>query len=161
MAKLTVEPTKAQYKIFDTIVSWPIIRILKPIYEWKRSFWIYCVLGFVSVVVDFIFTYILEKILPFSATLYTTVAFLASTLISFVLFRYLYFDRTNNSFQNELIKFIPTRIFTFLISEASILIFVDILEANIWIVKSILIPVTAITNYLTSKAFVFKDKKTA
>ncbi len=159
MAKLTVEPTKPQYKIFDTIVSWPIIRILKPIYEWKRSFWIYCFLGFLSVVIDFVITYILENLIPYSATLNTTIAFLASTLVSFVLFRYFYFDRTHNSFLNELLKFIPTRIFTFVLSELSIFIFVDTLKVNIWIVKSILIPVTAITNYFTSKIFVFRDKK--
>lgn len=159
MNKLSVEPTKPQYKIFDTIVSWPVIRILKPIYEWKRSFWIYCVLGFVSVVADWVITYLIEKFLPVSATVNTIIAFLVSTIISFVLFRYFYFDRTNNTFLNEFVKFVPTRIFTLLLSALIVFVFVDLLKINLWIIKAILIPVTAITNYFTSKIFVFKDKK--
>lgn len=155
---LKVEPTKPQYKIFDDIVSLPIIRILKPIYEWKRSFWIYCFLGFLSVVSDFAVTALLEPFISFK-TLSTAIAFAVSTVFSFVMFRYFYFDRTNNSFINELFKFIPTRLFTFFLGEFCIFLFVDTLKYNLWIVKVILIPVTAFLNYLTSKVFVFKDKK--
>lgn len=154
----TVEPTKPQYKIFDTIVSWPIIRLLKPLYEWKRSFWIYCVLGFLSVVTDFITSAIFKQFIS-SATIVTAIAFVVSTFAAFVMFRYLYFDRTNNSFINELIKFIPTRMFTFFFGEIVMLLFVDLWKFNFWIIKVILIPVTAILNYITSKVFVFKDKK--
>ena len=42
------ENSKPQFAIFDWIVSLPVIRILKPLYEWKKSFWIYCFLGFLS-----------------------------------------------------------------------------------------------------------------
>ena len=101
----TKEPTKPQYAIFDWIVDLPVIRLLKPLYEWKRSFWIYCFLGFLSVVVDFVVSWIFKKFID-SATLVTAIAFAFSTFASFVMFRYLYFDRTNNSFLNELFKFI-------------------------------------------------------
>ena len=152
----TVEPTKPQYKIFDTIVSLPIIRILKPLYEWKRSFWIYCVIGFLSVLSDFGVAAIVKPFVSL-ATLITVVSFSVSTLLSFIMFRYLYFDRTNNSFINELAKFIPSRLFTFFLGEAIMLIFVDILHYNFWLIKVIEIPVTAGLNYLTSRFFVFKD----
>lgn len=154
----TVEPTKPQYKIFDTIVSWPVIRLLKPLYEWKRSFWIYCVLGFMSVVADFITSAIFKQFIS-SATIVTAIAFAVSTFASFVMFRYLYFDRTNNSFLNELFKFIPTRLFTFFFGEIVMFLFVDTWNFNFWLIKVVLIPVTAVLNYITSKIFVFKDKK--
>lgn len=155
---LKVEPTKPQYKIFDDIVSLPVIRLLKPIYEWKRSFWIYCVIGFLSVVSDFVTAALVKPFIPL-ATLITVVSFSVSTVLSFVMFRYLYFDRTNNSFFNEFSKFVPSRLFTFFLGEAIMLIFVDILKYNFWIVKVVEIPVTASLNYLTSKFFVFKEKK--
>lgn len=157
MSKLfkTVEPTKPQYKVFDTIVSWPIIRLLKPLYEWKRSFWIYCVLGFLSVVADFLASAIFKPFIP-SATIVTAIAFAISTFVSFIMFRYLYFDRTTNSFMNELFKFVPTRLFTFVLGEVVMFLFVDTWRFNFWIVKIILIPVTAVLNYITSKVFVFK-----
>ncbi|MBQ1287400.1 MAG: GtrA family protein, partial [Erysipelotrichaceae bacterium] len=82
-----------------------------------------------------------------------------STLISFVLFRYFYFDQTNNSFFNELVKFASARIFTLGVEELSILVFVDILGLDLKIVKLVLIPVTAILNYFISKIFVFKNKE--
>ena len=104
--------TKPQYAPFDWIMSLPVIRIFAPIYEWNRGFWIYCFLGFMSVVADFVTSAIIKPFIP-SATLITAIAFAVSTLASFVMFRYLYFDRTNNSFINELLKFIPTRLFTF------------------------------------------------
>ena len=153
-----ISETKPQYAPFDWIVSLPVIRIVKPIYEWNRGFWIYCFLGFLSVVSDWIASAILKPLIPF-ATIVTALAFMVSTFASFVMFRYLYFDRTNNSFFNELIKFVPTRLFTFFLSEIGMFLFVDLWKYNFWIVKALLIPITAALNYITSKLFVFKDKK--
>lgn len=153
-----ISPTKPQYAPFDWIVSLPIIRILKPIYEWNRGFWIYCFLGFMSVVTDFVASYLLKPFIS-SATIVTAIAFMISTFASFVMFRYLYFDRTSNSFMNEFFKFVPTRLFTFFLGEIVMFLFVDTWKFNFWIVKVVLIPVTAILNYITSKVFVFKEKK--
>lgn len=148
--------TKPQYKIFDTIVSWKIFSFVKPLYEWNRGFWIYCFLGFLSTAIDFVLSLLLAKVFVRSATIATTIAWIVSTFVSFVLFRYFYFDRTDNTFMNEFIKFVPTRLFTMGVSEISILFFVDILGASLILVKLVLIPVTAILNYFTSKLFVFK-----
>ena len=150
---------KPQFAIFDLIVSLPIIRIVKPLYEWKKAFWIYCFLGMISTVSNYIFAVVLTDSFHIYGTISNIIAWLLSTLISFVLFRYLYFDRTNNSFINELIKFASARIFTLGVEELSILIFVDILHIDIKIIKLILIPVTAILNYFISKIFVFKNKE--
>ena len=150
-----VSETKPQYAPFDWIVSLPVIRILKPLYEWNRGFWIYCFLGFMSVVIDFAASWLFKKFIS-SATIVTAIAFAISTLASFVMFRYLYFDRTNNTFMNELLKFIPTRLFTFFFGEAVMFVFVDMMKFNFWLIKCICIPVTAILNYITSKMFVFK-----
>lgn len=151
-----VSETKPQYWLFDKIVDLPVIRILKPLYEWNRGFWIYCFLGFLSVVIDWIVQWIFTKITPNSATIGGAIAWIISTIASFVMFRYFYFDRTNKSFMYELIKFIPTRLFTFFVQEISIYYFVDRINKDLFIVKAILIPVTAILNYITSKVFVFK-----
>lgn len=160
--KLENKETKPQYAPFDWIMSLPVIRLLAPIYEWNRGFWIYCFLGFLSTVIDFVLAWLLVKIIPV-ATIANIISWCASTFASFVMFRYLYFDRTNNTFMNELMKFVPTRLFTLGVSSAGTLILVDILKFNFMLVKVILIPVSAILNYITSKLFVFKDsnKKTA
>lgn len=150
-------PTKPQYAIFDWIVDLPVIRILKPIYAPRRGFWIYCFLGFLSVVVDFLISAIFKKFISVAAVV-TAIAFVFSTLASFVMFRYFYFDRTNNTFISELLKFIPTRIFTFVFGEVAMFLFVDTWHFNFWLIKIILIPVTAILNYFTSKVFVFTNK---
>lgn len=153
-----ISPTKPQYAPFDWIVSLPVIRLLKPIYEWNRGFWIYCFLGFMSVVSDFAASAVFKSFIS-SATIVTAISFAISTLLSFIMFRYLYFDRTSNSFINELFKFIPTRLFTFFLGEIVMFLFVDTWKFNFWIVKVVLIPVTALLNYFTSKVFVFKEKK--
>ena len=153
--KMKKSETKPQYAPFDWIMSLPVIRIFAPIYEWNRGFWIYCFLGFMSVVFDFITSAILKPFIS-SATIITAIAFAVSTFASFTMFRYLYFDRTNNTFMNELLKFIPTRLFTFFFGEVVMLVFVDMMKFDFWIIKVILIPATAIINYFTSKLFVFK-----
>ncbi len=150
---------KPQFAIFDWIVSLPIIRIVKPLYEWKKAFWIYCFLGMLSTIANYVFTIALAETFHLYGTIANVLAWLLSTLISFVLFRYLFFDRTNNSFINELIKFASARIFTLGVEELSILLFADILGFDLRIVKAVLIPVTAILNYFISKLFVFKNKK--
>lgn len=152
---LTKEKTKPQFKIFDTIVSLPVIRLLKPLYEWKRGFWIYCFLGLLSTILDTVLSVVLTKIIP-SGTISNIISWMVSTFASFVLFRYFYFDRTNNSFINEFIKFVPTRLFTLGVSSLAIFVLVDIMNFNMLVIKIILIPVIAILNYLTSKFFVFK-----
>lgn len=153
------ENSKPQFAIFDWIVSLPVIRILKPLYEWKKAFWIYCFLGFISTVSNYIFAIVITETFNIYGTVANTIAWVLSTLISFVLFRYFYFDRTNNSFINELIKFASARLFTLGVETVSVLVFVDILGFDIKIVKAILIPVTAILNYFISKLFVFKNKE--
>lgn len=150
---------KPQFAIFDWIVSLPVIRIVKPLYEWKKAFWIYCFLGFISVVTNFAITIVLVKTFNLYGTVANILAWLASVMISFVLFRYFYFDRTNNSFLNELIKFASARIFTLGVETLSVFVFVDLLKIDIRIIKAILIPVTAILNYFISKIFVFKNKE--
>ncbi len=150
---------KPQFAIFDWIVSLPVIRIVKPLYEWKKAFWIYCFLGFISVVTNFALTIVLVKTFNLYGTVANILAWLASVMISFVLFRYFYFDRTNNSFLNELIKFASARIFTLGVETLSVFVFVDLLKIDIRIIKAILIPVTAILNYFISKIFVFKNKE--
>ena len=151
--------SKPQFAVFDWIVSLPVIRILKPLYEWKKAFWIYCFLGFISTVSNYLLTILFNRTFNLYGTVANTLAWILSTLISFVLFRYFYFDRTNNSFLNELIKFASARIFTLGVETVSVLVFVDILHVDIRIVKLILIPVTAILNYFISKLFVFKNKE--
>lgn len=155
MKKRTVQESKPQYALFDWIVDLPIIRVLKPLYEWKRGFWIYCFLGLLSTLLDTVVSLLLVKVIP-SATVSTVLAWICSTLASFVMFRYFYFDRTNNSFINELLKFVPTRLFTLGFSSLCMFIFVDILDFNFLITKIVLIPITAVLNYITSKLFVFK-----
>ena len=150
---------KPQFAIFDKIVSLPIIRIVKPLYEWKKAFWIYCFLGFISTVSNYLFAVVLADSMKLSGTVANVVAWVLSTLISFVLFRYFYFDRTNNSFLNELVKFASARIFTLLFETLVVFIFVDLLHIDIKIIKAILIPITAILNYFISKLFVVKNKE--
>ena len=52
---------KPQFAIFDWIVSLPIIRIVKPLYEWKKAFWIYCFLGMLSTIANYVFTIALAE----------------------------------------------------------------------------------------------------
>lgn len=157
MEKENKKATKPQYAPFDWIMSLPVLRLLSPIYEWNRGFWIYCFLGFLSTALDFVLSWLLIKIIPVAAVV-NIIGWCLSTLASFVMFRYLYFDRTNNTFINELIKFIPTRLFTLGFGTVVTLVLVDILGVNFLIIKLVLIPVTAILNYITSKLFVFKQK---
>lgn len=149
---------KPQFAVFDWIVSLPVIRIVKPLYEWKKAFWIYCFLGFVSTVSNYVFAILLTQWFGIYASLTNAMAWMLSTFISFVLFRYFYFDRTNNSFINELLKFASARLFTLGVEEVSVLVFVDVMGFDMKIVKLILIPVTAFLNYLISKLFVFRNK---
>ena len=62
----------------------------------------------------------------------------------------------NCFFEGEAVN--EQRIFTLGVETLSILVFVDLMGFDIRIIKLILIPVTALLNYLISKFFVFKNK---
>ena len=149
---------KPQFAIFDKIVSLPVIRIVKPLYEWKKAFWIYCFCGFMSTVSNYLFTIIFVNGLHMYGAVGNAFAWVLSTVVSFCLYRYCYFDRTNNTFINELLKFASGRVVTFGIEEIGVLVLVDLMGMDIRIIKIILIPVTALVNFLISKFFVFRNK---
>ena len=73
---------KPQFAIFDWIVSLPVIRIVKPLYEWKKAFWIYCFLGMISTVSNYIFTIVLNRNFGLYGTVANVIAWLMSTMIS-------------------------------------------------------------------------------
>lgn len=154
---LKPSPTKPQFAPFDKFASLPIIRVIKPVYEWKRGLWIYLFLGITVVVVDTVLSLVLTKVL-INATVANTIAWVLSTFTGFNLFRYFYFDRTNNSYINEMFKFFPTRLVPLAIRAIVVFIFVDKMGVNQLPVKLILVPVEAIINYITSKLIVFKNK---
>jgi len=155
--KLQPSETKKQFAPFDKFMSLPVIRLLKPVYEWKRALWIYLFLGITVVVVDTVLSLVLTKVL-INATIANTIAWVLSTFTGFNLFRYFYFDRTNNKYINEMMKFFPTRLVPLALRALVVYIFVDSMGVPQLPVKLILVPVEAIINYITSKLIVFKNK---
>lgn len=66
---------------------------------------------------------------------------------------------TLKSYQlKKITKFVSTRIATFLVEQAGMLLFIDVLGFNNLIVKAILAVVVTILNYICSKMFIFIHK---
>ena len=149
------------FDFFDKLLTFPIFRLFKPLYKKYEKFWVYCFLGFCSTIINIFFYSFFTSILSIDKLIGNILAWLVGGVLSFAIYRYLYFDKTNNSFINELIKFYTGRLVSLLVEELSVFIFIVKLCYNDILIKVLTKIVTAIFNYFFSKLIVFTTRKKA
>lgn len=139
--------------------------MLNKLYELLRKYRdliIYLLLGVGTTAVNFAVYYPLLNICGFSATVSNVVAWFASVLFAFATNKPLAFKSTDWSLRvtlPELIKFLGCRVGSGIFETLFLAITVDILLWNGNIMKILVSVFVVIANYIASKYFVFRKKK--
>lgn len=146
--------------IFDKIMSLRIFRFAEPFYKKHKSILLYLLFGGLSFFLNIGLFILLDK-----AGLYelinNIICWVVCVLFQFWTNRIWVFDAKTEStsqFAKQLLDFFAGRIFTLIIEEAILLVFIEILSFNSLVVKIIGQIVVIVLNYVISKLLVFKKK---
>jgi len=142
--------------IFDKIMELPILNIFLPIYKKYKMPLLYIFFGCVTTLVNFVVYYVLNVLLGINELVSNGVSWVAALLVAFTTNRTWVFDSNDANIKQEFIKFTSGRIFSLLIEDAIIFVFVTKLGYNSMLIKVIATIITAFVNYFIGKLLVFK-----
>ena len=96
--------------------------------------------------------------LSYENTAANVIAFVLAMLAAYWMNKYLVFKNSDKKPLRQFLSFASSRIFTFILQIASIIVFADILKLNAYAVKAVVSIVVIILNYIFGKT-IFKKKE--
>ena len=149
--------------IFDRIMSHKPFRFAYPLYAKYKEPLLYIFFGVLTTAINFIAFAFFTVGLPLNELIANVIAWIFAVLFAYITNRIWVFSSkasTKAGVLREALTFYSGRIFTLLLEEASIFIFVTCLHANAFLVKLCAQILVLVLNYVISKCLVFqKDKK--
>lgn len=139
-----------------------MVQKVKDLYVKHEYVILYLFFGAVTTAVNLIVYYPLYNFFGLSATLSNVIAWAIAVLVAFLTNKPIVFkshDWSANTVVDELWKFVASRIGSGLLETLAVLLFADVLAFNGNVVKIVVSILVIVMNYITSKFFVFKDKK--
>ncbi len=147
--------------IFDKIMELPVLRAFKPFYQKHKEILLYLFFGGVSVILNLGLYFLFNQVMDINELIANVICWVICVLFQFFTNRTWVFESGNNnksSFIKQLLSFFGGRVFTLLIEELILGIFITALGFNSLVIKVVAQIITIILNYIISKLFVFKTK---
>lgn len=120
----------------------------------------YIFFGFLTTILNFSIFFILEKVLDSNKSFINNlIAWSFGIFFSYIVSNIFTFKMRFRSIKTEIskmFKFVSSRLFSLFIEEIGILIFIDNLSFNKFIIKAFLSLIVIVINYIFSKFIVFK-----
>ena len=119
----------------------------------------YTFAGIMTTIVNFIIYYILCNLLEVENLIANTIAWIGAVLFAYIVNALWVFQSERGSLVKEsmkIIKFIGARLLSFFVEQIGMFLFVDWLKFNNLIVKSVLMVIVIVLNYLFSKIYIFR-----
>ena len=148
--------------IFDRLVHLPLLRLFEPFYKKHKEGLLYLFFGGVTTLVSFLVFWLFEGLLGWNELLANLISWVVAVAVAFVTNRIWVFAseaRGGAALLLEVAAFYLSRVATFLIEEAILLVFVTLIALPAMPVKVVASVVVVILNYVLSKLFVFRKKK--
>lgn len=149
--------------IFDRLMHLPLLRLLEPFYKQHKEGLLYLFFGGVTTLVSFLAFWLFEGPLGLDALLANLISWVLAVAVAYITNRIWVFAEHANgarAISLEILSFYLSRVATFLIEEAILLIFVTWLALPALPVKIAASILVVLLNYVFSKIFVFRKKKT-
>lgn len=147
--------------VFDRIMSWKPFRFAYPLYAKYKEQLLYILFGVITTVINFIVFLLFTKIIPLDELIANVIAWIFAVLFAYITNRIWVFSekaRTTVTIIREITSFYLGRVFTLLLEEVILLIFVKLLCWNAFAVKLVAQILVIVANYVISKWFVFRKK---
>ncbi len=134
-------------------------RFAYPLYSKYKEPLLYVFFGALTTAINFIVFAFFTLLIPWNELIANVIAWLCAVLFAYVTNRIWVFSNKAHSksgILKEALAFYSGRIFTLLLEEVSIFVFVTCLHANAFIVKLCAQILVLILNYVISKCIVFR-----
>lgn len=121
----------------------------------------YAIAGVLTTVVNYFSYYLFCRIIGIETLIANVIAWVIAVVFAYIINDKWVFRSLKVSIRNEIekiIKFFGARIFSLIVEEVGLILFVSILGWNDLIVKAALAVVVIIMNYFFSKLFIFNKK---
>ncbi len=150
---------RSEPDIFDSIMHLPVFRIMEPVYIKYKEVLLYLMFGGLSFVLNIVLFILLNGLLHINELGANVICWVACVLFQYVTNRTWVFDGKTDT-AGELIKqmesFFGGRIFTLVVEEAILAVFITWLKFNSIAVKIAAQVVVIVLNYIISKMIVFR-----
>ena len=147
--------------IFDKIMGLPVLRVFKPFYLKHKEILLYLFFGGLAVLLNLGLFFLFNQVMGINELIANIICWVICVLFQFFTNRTWVFEAQKNNnksdFIRQLVSFFGGRVFTLVIEEAILAIFITWLGFNSLIVKIIAQIITIVLNYIISKLFVFKQ----
>ena len=147
--------------IFDCIMSCKAFRFSYPLYSKYKEPLLYIFFGALTTAINFIVFALFTLLIPWNALIANVIAWFFAVLFAYVTNRvWVFSNKASTKFGvfKEALTFYSGRIFTLLLEESAIFVFVTCLRANAFIVKFFAQILVLILNYVISKYIVFRNR---
>ena len=145
--------------IFDRMMQLPVLRIFEPFYTRYKEVLLYLLFGGLSFILNIVLYILLNGKLGMNELIANVFCWIACVLFQFVTNRLWVFDGRTDTIPaliREMLAFFGGRVFTLLVEEAILAIFITWLGFNSLLIKLIAQIVVIVLNYIISKLMVFK-----
>lgn len=149
---------KEKRDIFDRIMSLPGLRILQPFYEKHREVLLYLFFGGLTTFVG-VGSYALFVYMGYSPLIANVISWFLAVLFAYVTNSIWVFESRAQDLKartRQMLEFYGGRVLTLVMEEVIILVFVEMLHRNAYLVKIVAQVLVLIGNYLISKLWVFR-----
>ena len=145
--------------IFDRLMRLPLLRLFEPFYKKHKEGLLYLFFGGVTTLVSFFVFWLCESPLGIDPLLSNLISWVIAVAVAYVTNRIWVFTAHAYGLRGislEIVSFYASRVATFLLEEAILLVFVTWLALPSMPVKIAASVLVVILNYVFSKIFVFR-----
>lgn len=146
--------------IFDKIMHLPVLRIFEPFYKKYKEVLMYLFFGGIAFFLNLGLFILFHDMMNITVLIANVICWVICVLFQFFTNRTWVFDGHVNSadeFVKQMGSFFGGRIFTLVVEEVILAIFITWLGLNSTIVKLVAQVIVIVLNYVVSKLFVFKS----
>lgn len=150
---------ESKQDIFDKIMHLPGLNIMEPFYKKNKEVLMYLFFGGIAFFLNLFLFIGIDKALHMNALVNNIICWIICVLFQFFTNRTWVFNSNavgKKGFLKEITSFFGGRIFTLLVEEVILLIFINLLCFDSTIVKLVAQIIVIVLNYVISKLFVFK-----
>lgn len=118
----------------------------------------YVIAGVLTTIVNFVCSYIMFNLCHIDENITTVVSWVVAVIFAYFINNYwVFLDNTKNVKKESVkfVKFVVARLFTLVVEEAGIYLFITRLGFRFWFVKLPLTVIVMILNYIFSKMMIF------
>lgn len=144
--------------IFDKIMHYPCFRIFEPFYQKNKEVLLYLLFGGLSFFINIGLFFVVDNFTIINEMVNNIFCWCVCVMFQFITNRTWVFNgyvETLLDFVKQISSFFSGRLFTLVLEEIIIVIFISWMQMNSMLVKLIAQVVVIVLNYIISKIFVF------